>query len=109
MKNERDESPILIDTVMTISCIRWSPNGSMFGVGGCAKEKDEVRAVVQFYTNTGDHLRTLRVQNTDKVTTLSFEGDGLRLVMGVGTTVYLANLKLDYKWCMLGDVLVFAY
>ena len=49
----------------------------------------------------GDHLKTLRVANTDKVNSLSFEGDGLRLVMGVGTIVYVANFKLDYKWSYL--------
>lgn len=41
MKNDKDESPILIDTVMTISSVRWSPNGSMFAVAGSAKDKDE--------------------------------------------------------------------
>lgn len=101
MKNELDEAPVLIDTVMTISCVRWVPNGSLFAVGGCAKEKDETRAVVQFYNNNGDHLRTLRVQNSDRVSCMSFEGDGLRLIMGVEKSVFVANLKLDYKWCVL--------
>lgn len=38
MKHERDEAPMLIDTVMTIYTASWSPNGSIFAVGGCAKE-----------------------------------------------------------------------
>ncbi|CAD8136286.1 unnamed protein product [Paramecium pentaurelia] len=111
MKNDKDESPILINTDMTVSSVRWSPNGSMFAVAGSLKEKDDQRAVVQFYSNMGDHLKTLRVANTDKVNSLSFEGDGLRLVMGVGQTVYVANLKLDYKWSYLSqsETLIFAY
>jgi WD repeat-containing protein 35 len=46
MKNDRDDLPVLIDAVMEISCVRWSPNGSMFAIGGSVKEKDESRAVV---------------------------------------------------------------
>lgn len=41
MKSDRDESPILIDTVMEISTVRWSPNGSMFAVGGMAKDGND--------------------------------------------------------------------
>jgi WD repeat-containing protein 35 len=73
----------------------------MFAVCGCITEGNEKRAVVQFYSNLGNHLKTLRVANAEFVTTVSFEGGGLRLVLGVQASLYFANLKLDYKWAYL--------
>jgi WD repeat-containing protein 35 len=46
-------------------------------------------------------LKTLKVPNAESVRTLAFEGGGLRLVIGVGSSIYFANLKMDYKWCYL--------
>ena len=59
----------------------------------------------------GNHLKTLRVANAEFVTTVSFEGGGLRLVLGVAGNLYFANLKLDYKWAYLhaAQTLVFGF
>ena len=65
MRHELDEEPVLIDTRMNISCIRWSPNGEVLGVVGT--EKGEMRgaveshACVQLYSHNGIHLRTLQI------------------------------------------------
>lgn len=111
MRHEKDEVPILIDAVMKISQVAWNPSGNIFAVSGSVQEGSEYKAVVQFYSNTGNHLKTLRVPNADLVTSISFEGSGLRLVMGVGGSLYFANLKLDYKWCYMAqaETLVFGY
>ena len=47
-------------------------------------------------------MKTLRVPNADLVKSFDFEGSGLRLVLGVGGSLYFANLKRDYKWCSIG-------
>ena len=44
MKNERDESPVLIDTLMKISKMQWSPNGTVLAFAGT-----QVRASLCYY------------------------------------------------------------
>ena len=34
MRNERDDSPVLIDACMKISALRWSPNGTVLAIAG---------------------------------------------------------------------------
>ena len=34
MRNERDDSPVLIDACMKISAMRWSPNGTVLAIAG---------------------------------------------------------------------------
>ena len=34
MRNERDDKPVLIDTLMRIARIQWSPNGSVIAFAG---------------------------------------------------------------------------
>ena len=41
MKHDKDEQPILIDTVMKISQSAWNPSGSMFAVCGCILEGND--------------------------------------------------------------------
>jgi len=66
--------------------------------------------VVQFFSNLGIHLRTLKIPSNEKVTGISWEGSSLRLAMIVGSSIYFANIKSDYKWgYMSNETLVFAY
>jgi len=41
MRNEKDEQPVLIDTVMKITQCRWISDGSMFAVSGSVQENNE--------------------------------------------------------------------
>ena len=34
MKNDNDDDPILIDTSLIISDVKWNPSGTMFAVSG---------------------------------------------------------------------------
>jgi WD repeat-containing protein 35 len=61
MKHENDDSPILIDSGMTVNAAKWAPNGKLLAVGGLIYENDDPRSAIQFYDNQGTHLRTLRV------------------------------------------------
>ena len=64
MKNERDEKPVLIDTLMKITKMQWSPNGTVLAFAGTqvfTEEQERDGNVVQFYNCWGEHLRTLRV------------------------------------------------
>jgi len=46
MKNEKDDEPVLIDTMMNIYTVKWNPSGSMFAVSGTQEENGENKGVV---------------------------------------------------------------
>ena len=73
-------------------------------------ENNENKGIVQFFSNQGIHLRTLKIPTNEKVTGITWEGNSLRLAMIVGSSIYFANIKSDYKWgYMSNETLVFAY
>lgn len=73
-------------------------------------ENNESKGIVQFFNNQGMHLRTLKIPTNEKVVGCSWEGNSLRLAMVVGSSIYFANIKSDYKWgYMSNESLVFAY
>lgn len=110
MKHDKDDEPILIDTTMKITSVRWNPAGTIFAVSGGQQEGNESKAVVQFYNNQGAHLKTLKVAGSDIVNAIAWEGTGLRIAMAVGPAIYFANIKLDYKWgWMDNQTVVFGY
>ena len=46
---------------MNITGVKWNPTGTIFAVCGQMNEGGENKGVVQFYSNIGNHLKTLRV------------------------------------------------
>ena len=67
MTNEQDDYPIAFHTGLEIVRVRWNPNGNVLAVSGILTDNYEKRAVVNFYNNIGDHLRTLRVPSQSGV------------------------------------------
>lgn len=61
-----DEDPILLDLHMVITCIKWSPSGEVLAVVGSdvLSNTRVPSSMVQLYSHTGIHLRTLRVPGT---------------------------------------------
>ncbi|MCO5558430.1 hypothetical protein L7F22_012013 [Adiantum nelumboides] len=106
MRHELDEEPVLIDTKMNITCIRWSPNGEVLGVVGSEKAEllvnAETRLSVQLYSHYGIHLRTLHVPGK-RISTLAWEGGGLKLALAVDSYIYLANIRPEYKWTFFNE------
>lgn len=48
--------------------------------------------------------------SADKVSGISWEGSGLRIVMAVNNALFFANIKPNHKWgFMSNSTLVFAY
>jgi WD repeat-containing protein 35 len=106
MKHENDESPILIDTGMTVSCTAWNNTGKILAVSGSLPTEG---GVVLFYTNSGVHMRTLAVPDSAYVSSVSWEGNGLRIALSVSSIIYCANIKPDYNWAYFNDSIVYAY
>ena len=59
-----DEDPISLDLQMVITCIKWSPSGEVLAVVGSDVLSKVPSSMVQLYSHTGIHLRTLRVPGT---------------------------------------------
>ena len=106
MKHENDEMPIVIETGMTVSACSWNNTGKILAVSGSQSSKG---GVVQFYTNLGIHMRTLAVPDSVFVSSVSWEGNGLRIALSVSSIIYCANIKPDYNWAYFNDNVVYAY
>ncbi|XP_041888832.1 WD repeat-containing protein 35 isoform X2 [Corvus kubaryi] len=110
MRDENDYNPILIDTGINVVCIQWNPNGSVLAVAGSLKaaSQDKDVNVVQFYTPFGEHLRTLKVPGK-QISSLSWEGGGLKIALAVDYYIYFANIRPHYKWGYCSNTVVYAY
>ncbi|KAJ9468906.1 Intraflagellar transport protein 122-like protein [Diplonema papillatum] len=113
MKNESDDKPILIDTGMRATKVKWNCQGLVLAIGGTqtttlpAGDKKEV-SMVQFYNTHGQHLRTLKVPGSS-IASISWEGNGLRLALAVDSFIYFANVRPDYKWGYFNKTIVYAF
>ncbi|TRZ17441.1 hypothetical protein HGM15179_009695 [Zosterops borbonicus] len=109
MRDENDYNPVLIDAAINVVCIQWNPNGSVLAVAGFLKaSQDKDINVVQFYTPFGEHLRTLKVPGK-QISSLSWEGGGLKIALAVDHYIYFANIRPHYKWGYCSNTVVYAY
>lgn len=93
MRKETDDRPILIDTGMNIKSAKWNPNGNVLAVAGSLSENTDGKGIVQFYNSYGVHLRSLRVPGTTGVvSSLSWEGFGLRIALTVDCNILFSNI-----------------
>jgi hypothetical protein len=62
MRDDTDDNPVLIDTMISASKMKWNSMGSVLAIAGTrsAGEGKDTQ-MVQFYTPFGKHLRTLKV------------------------------------------------
>ncbi|XP_058691758.1 WD repeat-containing protein 35 isoform X2 [Poecile atricapillus] len=110
MRDENDYNPVLMDTGINVVCIQWNPNGSVLAVAGSLKaaSQDKDVNVVQFYTPFGEHLRTLKVPGKH-ISSLAWEGGGLKIALTVDHYIYFANIRPHYKWGYCSNTVVYAY
>jgi len=107
MRLNTDDRPVLIDTQMRCTGLRWDPSGQTVAIAGMEPSDKGDQGVVQFYAPSGQHLRTLRVPGTS-LKALSWEGDGLRLALAVDCHIFFANIRPDYPWGHFSNTLVYA-
>ena len=124
MRHEMDEQPVLINTGLNICTAKWNSNGSILAVAGAttasrsttpsadssspSPSSSAASQVVQFYTPFGKHLKTLKVPGK-QLTTLTWEGHGLRLALGVDSYIYFANIRPDYNWAYFSKTVVYSF
>ena len=62
MRSDADDKPVLLDTQLRCTGLKWDPNGSVVAIAGIqaqnAVNEREV-GIVQFYAPSGQHLRSL--------------------------------------------------
>lgn len=110
MRHELDDSPVVIESVMTlITSVSWNHNGSLVAFTGHQRlpEGKEI-CVVQFYNCDRQLLHSLKVPGRS-LCAASWEGNGLRIALGVGSFIYFANIRHSYKWGYFSDTLVYAF
>jgi WD repeat-containing protein 35 len=111
MRSDSDDKPVLIDTQLRLTGLKWDPNGQVAAVAGMQAQQggaaDREVGVVQFYAPTGQHLRTLRVPGNN-LRSISWEGNGLRLALAVDSHIFFANIRPDYLWGYFSHTLVYA-
>ncbi|CAK9022852.1 WD repeat-containing protein 35 (Naofen) [Durusdinium trenchii] len=110
MRSDADDKPVLLDTQLRCTGLKWDPNGSVVAIAGIqaqgATNEREV-GVVQFYAPSGQHLRSLRVPGQN-LRAISWEGSGLRLALAVDSHIFFANIRPDYLWGYFSHTLVYA-
>ncbi|KAJ3193848.1 WD repeat-containing protein 35 [Irineochytrium annulatum] len=114
MRDDKDISPLLLDTNMKHLNIKWNTNGSILAVAGVqyarsSQGEEKEVSVVQFYDPFGQYLRSLKVPGK-KINSLSWEHGGLRIALAVDSFIYFANIRPDYKWGFFADdVIVYGF
>lgn len=111
MRNDADDKPYLIDTGLRVCSVRWNPQGTILCIAGTpfiVDPNDKACIVSQFFSNTGSHLRTLRIPGTS-CGGISWEGTGLRISLAIDSFIYFANVRPDYKFAYFAKTAVYAY
>mmetsp|Transcript_10684 Transcript_10684/g.30908 ORF Transcript_10684/g.30908 Transcript_10684/m.30908 type:complete len:1031 (+) Transcript_10684:210-3302(+) len=115
MRCDTDDRPILLDTQMKCSALRWSPSGTAVTIAGMQAQGETTGeggsmrevGVVQFYSPMGQHLRTLRVPG-HSLKAISWDGAGLRIALAVDSHIFFANIRPDYLAAYFSHTLVYA-
>ena len=81
---------------MDIVCAHWNHDGSILAIGGIHTVNDKESNLIQFFTPFGQHLKTLKVPG-NKLKSISWEGNSLRLVIAIDSLIYFAIMRPTYK------------
>ena len=54
-------------------------------------------------------MRTLTIAGHTSVTSITWEGSGLRIAIAVDSFIYFANIKPDYKWAYFNSTIAYSY
>ncbi|KNC54767.1 flagellar associated protein [Thecamonas trahens ATCC 50062] len=109
MRSEIDDAPLVLDTKLQISTLSWDKLGSLLAVAGQLTLRERVVSVVQFYEPNGANVFTLKVPGGSLVTGLSWSGNGLRIALTVGSSIFFATVRPPRKWTYFANTLVYSY
>ena len=113
-----DINPIILNTNLTISSCKWCPNGRFIALSGFSNDKDQINEVsmaciVKFFNTSGAEIHFLSFPidegGTTYITAMSWEGNGLRLGVTIGSMLYLSNIKRYNLWGYFEDTIIYAF
>lgn len=111
-RNEIDDNPVLIDTGMKLTHCQWNNNGTLLALAGIetteVEGKPKESTKIQFYTPYGMNRRSLKVPG-GPLEGIAWEGNGLRIAMAVGSHIFFASVRPDYRWGYFSNTLVYSY
>lgn len=109
MRHDMDDSAVCVDTGIRPSGIKWNHNGSVLAVMGRQATADGRELwLVQFYSQAGEHLRTMRVPGNG-ITGLAWEGSGLRLALSVESHIFFTSVRQAPLWGCFAGTVVYAF
>lgn len=114
-----DTSPIILDTNLVISQCKWCPNGSIIALSGIQINQGQddksksIHCFVKFYDSFGNQVRclSLPVQHDaeNRISAVTWEGNGLRVGIAIGASIYIADVRPNHKWSSFGTTIVYAF
>ncbi|EFC45890.1 hypothetical protein NAEGRDRAFT_32701 [Naegleria gruberi] len=108
MRGDLDDDPVLIDAGMLINEPKWNPSGTVLALAGQQDLDGKPMGIIQFYSPYGKHLKTLKVPGNG-VKSVTWEGSGLRLALGVDANIFFANVRPSYRWGYFSKTVVYAF
>ncbi|KAF6259424.1 intraflagellar transport protein [Scenedesmus sp. NREL 46B-D3] len=109
MRHDMDDNAVCIDTGIKPRAVKWNHNGSILAVSGHQTTGEGVQLwLVQFYSQAGEHLRSLRVPGGG-INGICWEGSGLRLALAVDSHIFFTSMRHSYLWAYFADTLVYAF
>ncbi|PAV64134.1 hypothetical protein WR25_05628 isoform C [Diploscapter pachys] len=111
MRNENDPNPIVIRFPnYTVTCARWSPNGSFIAISGFQLDLPEnEQAIIHVITSFGKKLTSLRIPSTRSLTAVGWDPNGLRVFCASECNVLFGSIRPQYKWGYCGNTVVYCY
>jgi WD repeat-containing protein 35 len=107
-RHDEDTNVVTIDTEMNITYVRWDNTGTILAVTGSQTIKDRTVNMVRFFDSQGQHLRNIRIPG-ESVSSIAWEGPGLRLSLVVDSYIFFANVRPAYTWAYLLNTVVYTY
>ncbi|KAI8896383.1 WD repeat-containing protein 35-like protein [Globomyces pollinis-pini] len=114
LRNQKDTKPIKFDTTMKFIKMQWNVNGSILAISGIQfiknnQGEEKETCMVQFWNPYGHFLRSIKVPGK-RISSISWESDGLRIALAVDSFIYFANIRPDYRWTFFAkDIVVYAF
>lgn len=119
MRNEYDDSPLIINSELINANMAWNPEGKYLGVCGygenqvMSQKSADYQLIVKFFHPDSDHaqlesilINTLCVPGKI-IRGLDWDAESLKLALAVDSFVMFANIRTDYKWAFFDSTCVF--
>uniref|UniRef100_A0A7S2PGX9 Anaphase-promoting complex subunit 4 WD40 domain-containing protein n=2 Tax=Leptocylindrus danicus TaxID=163516 RepID=A0A7S2PGX9_9STRA len=104
--NLNERKVIVIETNLVEAKCQWNNERATLAVSGF----DNGVGKIKFYDQEGKERFNLRIEKDAFISSLAWEGSGVRIAISVGSCIYFANVRVDYAWARCGkDIVVYAH